>query len=462
MKQKSKQQPKQQPKPRKNNNRKRVIKRKRKIRKRQRDKNAPRSITNFTVIPQQTFKRHHICIDNEELLAMVKQIDPEKVQKTGKKKDKNGKRIKVFKVYGDFKPKDWHDLWQTYFDFGVDSKKPLERKKPKRTGAAVIKFDNFIRTDGVSISFTMERTKMIMLKSDEQRKLELQEALRNCEQVYSFDVGLKLSVGGIRYDCSDNSETNYRLPSTKFHFETGCYKRKKKMENMTKVIDEKMRLHRESLAEQPGPRSKDFVAYADHILMHFNEAIEAYCQYNYALQSLLKYMETNRYCSKLAKEMVNGKKTFVFVGDCFLPGNSPAKGYLRTNIRMLFDKLKQMRNCTVFFVDEFRTTKLCSRCFKVLAPAKRMGVVDMKHRFYTCKKCEPAQNLPPEYPAFPAVQISSQKAKRLLTVQRNMRPNVGVRQASKKRRYEVNLQVRDITWNRDVNAGRNIRYKGMY
>lgn len=46
------------------------------------------------------------------------------------------------------------------------------------------------------------------------------------------------------------------------------------------------------------------------------------------------------------QSLVNNKKTFVFVGlyDVFLPSNSPAKGYVRTKIRLLFEKLKTMQD----------------------------------------------------------------------------------------------------------------------
>lgn len=126
-KQKPKDQPKEQPKPTKKNSRKR----KRKIKKRKRPKDAPRKITNFTVVPQASFKRHHICIDNYQLFEMVKIIDPERVQKSGKKKDENGKRIKVLKRFEDMKKCELDKLWREYIEFDADKHHPLERKSRK-------------------------------------------------------------------------------------------------------------------------------------------------------------------------------------------------------------------------------------------------------------------------------------------------------------------------------------------
>lgn len=149
--------------------------------------------------------------------------------------------------------------------------------------------------------------------------------------------------------------------------------------------------------------------------------------------------------------------TFVFVGSCFLTANCPVKGYRHTSIRRLFDKLRSRRLCTVHEVDEFRTTKLCSLCFRVLKQPHQQGRINKKFRYYLCKCCKPKPA------AKQAInQIQSRKSNRLLTEQRHERPRVGVRMASKYKRYtKRDATGRNRTWNRDVNAGRNIKYKGI-
>ncbi|XP_055315807.1 uncharacterized protein LOC129575785 isoform X2 [Sitodiplosis mosellana] len=128
-------------------------------------------------------------------------------------------------------------------------------------------------------------------------------------------------------------------------------------------------------------------------------------------------------------------------------------------VRALFEKMSRRYNCTVFWVDEFCTTKLCSLCFRDLEQPEKAGRVKKKYRYYLCHGCEKV----PE--ATEAVNhIHSRKTNRQLTKQRKKvrRPHRrGVRKASKFRRYKQQpANGRNMTWNRDVNAGRNILYRG--
>lgn len=118
-------------------------------------------------------------------------------------------------------------------------------------------------------------------------------------------------------------------------------------------------------------------------------------------------------------------------------------------------------NCTVVYVDEFRTTKLCSFCFKELQQPTRYGRIHKKHRYYTCPQCVKVDE------ASEATNwVLSRKSNRLLTRQHIECPRPGIRMASKFKLY-VKVQqavggvARSITWNRDVNAAINIRYRGI-
>lgn len=228
-----------------------------------------------------------------------------------------------------------------------------------------------------------------------------------------------------------------------------------------------------------GPRSANFEAFARHILRHFNEAIDAYTQPKYALQDFLQYKGTQRAISKIVRQLIGRKRTFVFVGDKFTAGNSPVRGYIRTAVRALVEELKRHWLCHVYVVDEFRTTKLCSLCFRLLEqPIKRMHRgqpnqwrrIKRKYRYYLCRGCVNAKH----GDSIEAQRhIDSRKSNKQLTRQRrefarNVEDNPEIadavaRYASKYRRYaKPNQGGINKTWNRDVNAGRNIFYKGMY
>lgn len=141
--------------------------------------------------------------------------------------------------------------------------------------------------------------------------------------------------------------------------------------------------------------------------------------------------------------------------------NSPIKGYINTKVRHLFELMGRRRKCTVVYVDEFNTTKNCSFCFERLPKPTRYGRTHTKQRYYTCRQCIKTDE------AVEAVGwVRSRKSNRRLTKERIERPRQGDgRMASKFKLYTktpaVDGVARSITWNRDVNAGRNIKYKGI-
>lgn len=333
-------------------------------------------------------------------------------------------------------------------------------RDPKNEKDAVIRFDNQIVTDGVAVSFNIIRKKEVTVYDEEDRKAELKRKLDASEQVLSFDTGLKLVYGGVRCN-PDGTEENLRLSAKQYHNLTGYYKRQRWREKLTREIDTVMKADRERLG-QIGPRSPQYEVYAEHILKHFNAAICAYTQYEYALQDFLQYCATNSFLDRLATKLIDGKRTFVFVGSAFLPANSPAKGHRRSGIRKMFEKMARRHNCVVHEVDEFRTTKLCSFCTNELEPAKKGGRVHFKYRYYVCRRCVPFAETKEA-----VGWVHSKKGNRLLCKQRKNRPlNDGPRMASKYKRYvkpdAPGIEPRNITWNRDINAARNIRYKGMF
>ena len=120
------------------------------------------------------------------------------------------------------------------------------------------------------------------------------------------------------------------------------------------------------------------------------------------LQKRIAKLEFERYIGRqkatlgLAKKLTgdNPKKSLIFLGST---ENSPAiRGYVRTPNKKIVSKLKHV-GATVILVDEFRSTMLCSKCFQPTTTSQS------PHRWQYCKLCA-------------------------------------------------------TTWNRDINAGRNIFY----
>ncbi|XP_031634622.1 uncharacterized protein LOC116347941 isoform X1 [Contarinia nasturtii] len=265
----------------------------------------------------------------------------------------------------ELKAADWDVLWRTYFDIGA-----IERT-PQNDNRATLIFKNSIQTDGMAMSFWMERTKFVVVKDENEIMRETQEKLLKAQQVYGLDPSLQLVIGGVCViNYNDPNKENRReklvqLTSGQYNHMISYRKRNKWRKKLTFNIDEKMRIHREYFDEQPGPHSDNIDRYVDHILRHFNEKFEAYTQYEYALQDVVQYIDTNTTLDKLADWFIDGKETFVFVGENFIAADSEAKGYIRSKVRDLFEKMKRRRNCTVVKVDEFRTTKVCTTGIKI-------------------------------------------------------------------------------------------------
>jgi hypothetical protein len=67
--------------------------------------------------------------------------------------------------------------------------------------------------------------------------------------------------------------------------------------------------------------------------------------------------------------------------------NSPIRGYIKLPASRLEKELKANKNIKLYSVNEFRTTRLCSKCFEFADVTKKR-----KHRHTTCKKCKTVWN----------------------------------------------------------------------
>lgn len=69
--------------------------------------------------------------------------------------------------------------------------------------------------------------------------------------------------------------------------------------------------------------------------------------------------------------------------------------FVRNMYETFFDKMRQRPNCTDYGINEFRTTKLCSICFREQEQTKKYGRVKKKKRYYWLKiqkqQCLPAK-----------------------------------------------------------------------
>lgn len=159
-----------------------------------------------------------------------------------------------------------------------------------------------------------------------------------------------------------------------------------------------------------------------------------------------------------------------------MKANSPIRGYARApNADTYASYFQRRHNCDVIFVNEFRTTMMCSLCHKVLDPPNRQP----KMRYRTCPNC--TQRSTACQPASKIKSIVGRRKMQKLHKQRELqqqqwhpmsRPMPRISKYITYGKMQPDgcgpVNWRDnperernvVVWNRDVNAGRNILYRG--
>ncbi len=157
--------------------------------------------------------------------------------------------------------------------------------------------------------------------------------------------------------------------------------------------DEEFPTHLNARIEKKSPTFfRDFLNFR---LKWMKRKMKKYLQRKVARLHLDKHMKTNSTLSHFIKDNFvlepfdsarNRNMYAVLLGDARMAPNSPMKGYRRVPNALLVKKLKENRNIHVYFIDEYLTTKLCSRCYKELV------VSDSPHRYSVCHNCRSVWN----------------------------------------------------------------------
>lgn len=341
--------------------------------------NSKFGLRNFALIPIYKHGLHHIRYDTQSLFSCLKGLH---------------------KIAGIKREDFTTDQWSNWF-------KLPESKTHKFHGA--------ISTDGVAVTFSMERpiakpTKNvdkqanIVELNDESYLNRIKNNLssqslpgRNLHyEVYiGLDPGLKLMYGGTERGTIEMLEqkTTIKIKSSKFRSISGAISRKYSHQNITKNIEEDTR-------STISPMQTDYEQYTRHRLKWFDAKQDVYGQRKVARLKFKKFICVEAAAHKTVKSIIKHRKALVFIGASKIAANSPMRGYVRSPQRAL---LKAFRiHADVVLVDEFRTTMLCSQknCHQMVKTSKS------PKRYQFCKNC-------------------------------------------------------GTNWNRDVNAGNNILYVGL-
>lgn len=183
------------------------------------------------------------------------------------------------------------------------------------------------------------------------------------------------------------------------------------------------------------------------------------------------------------------------MGAAPIAANSPIK--IRKHVRCpgnrkMLKSFKKMEGNTIRMVNEFRSSRMCGRCFEPFA------LRTLSHRFKMCHWCEPNQNDWPDGLKLPN-KIVTMKSKRVLKSERRALRNAMVENPNQDAvgfvskvicyrknwqrnavhdadnnnnadsmeidedddEYGQNIPVATVVWHRDIPAAKLILYRGM-
>lgn len=272
-------------------------------------------------------------------------------------------------------------------------------------------FKFFFSTDGVAVSVHMLKPKIPEPQAEsggarkrrgkKQRSAAIEEMKEKLEKnKYEQRLGLDPGLKLMFGGVSvdkHGKEDNIKYRSRTYHTKSGFYHRKHVQNRLGRPIDWAFN----RAAKRTSDRSAYHWSYTLFRLRFFERKQAVYEQRRMAVLRFKKYMAVQSTLTKVVKEFVAGKETLVVFGDSSISANSPMKGYIRTPNRRLLTTLRYYAD--VLVVNEHRTSKLCSLCYQTLQPPTKR-----RHRYMVCRNAEC-----------------------------------------------------QTVWNRDVNAGRNILYKGI-
>ncbi|XP_043481160.1 uncharacterized protein LOC122510516 [Leptopilina heterotoma] len=280
-----------------------------------------------------------------------------------------------------------------------------------RTNSNKLKFSGTIMTDGVAVSIIYNVVKpktVIDFAFTETEKKSLN--LNDFQTLKGLDPGLNLAFGGVERNgqCNFNinsQDKHIKIKTKSFRWHTQVNKRK----SILYKYGNNPRKYYNDLSSTEEFRDKVNHKDSSTIFLSTKFALKAFFdnqpyQEKRRIAALKwdKYMMVQRESDLLANYIVGDekKKQLIVIGQ---PNISPwMKGHIRMSLRVVVKKLvekqRNSQNLRIVFVDEHRTTRLCSTCNE--------NVKIYKNRTTYCETCK-------------------------------------------------------IPWNRDVNAGRNILNIGL-
>ncbi|XP_043467309.1 uncharacterized protein LOC122501699 isoform X1 [Leptopilina heterotoma] len=350
---------------------------------------------NFTLIPQISLGVKHVVYTNTALkdlqVATVIQEIKEKKAILQKKKTKSGTnkdhlQRAVDKMDDEMKrlrEMNNEERWNSMFNF-----KSIQRGRKKLKNGG--KFSGTITTNGVDVSVIFD----LPTKHD---VVQSKKKVGSYKKFCGFDPGARATLAGVSRENDPNPTTNVKKDSAIYigswmmRWQMGDYRRRELMKK--KGID--MQKYYKQLAEDPlmenfcmtNPRDRHRITkYRIHLLQNFQSLHQ---KRSVTRLKIDQYSAHKRQVDQLVNWIVGDTKKkpcFVAIGGAEIPNF--IKGYTKAPLKRiqqtLFQRSEELGKdkLQVVKVNEFNTTKMCSRCVRPLKISKS------PHRYTYCAKCK--------------------------------------------------------------------------
>jgi hypothetical protein len=215
------------------------------------------------------------------------------------------------------------------------------------------KFHSFL-TDGVTVSIMLEKLNVIKSKPKEFVYID--------QELVALDPGLRMLFVG----CNNKDDTVINCSGKSYYHDTGVNR-----------INDKQRRHYTKNPEvlsyirnMPVGKTNDISQFCDHLsycLKKLDKVLEFHYTVPFRKWNFTKYTleqkKMNELCKLISKkENINEQsKVVVGFGDWSNPNDSIIKGHRRGPVLKLKRHLRKW--CKVLDVNEFRTSKLCCKCY---------------------------------------------------------------------------------------------------
>lgn len=256
------------------------------------------------------------------------------------------------------------------------------------------------------------------------------------------------------------------------------------MDKWSQLFTEQQQRDRASYWFMASPKGQKYhwKNYITHMVKMMQPGMKVYASHKYLRVRFDKYVEETRACDRIAVFLTRKLPSLILLGAAQMAPNSPIgiKKQLRCpGTRRLLNSLKKLNNCVVRFVDEFKTSQTCAKCFRAFDPRTK------KDRYKVCHQCIPNEADMTIRHHLSKIVISKMSNRwyareRKHVVDEYRRMNVNEKYSHGLvpkpvvwfRNWQLNTEnnwsdsrhphQRKTVWHRDIVAAKCILYKGMY